>query len=254
MFPLAKVSTIKDFLHWRNWQAVLTYLGHVGRCDTDRSVSIYFAMLRVAKASKYWLLCVAVVSVIVLTFANGNTASRQWQWHVTVLALANLSGTTKNRNDRISFTPPKVAKVCSIVIVTCHSHWQFRLKNFANALEQYKIIYYIGLGNINKTTKKPNQLKSFIGQSIFLWNSGRYSQTILRKSCDHIFLLGFLMYERSQHLKLNFRRNFVFHKYDRKYFVRWFANFVLVFFLFFNFKWNIKIKDCFGFRQDASLE
>ncbi len=46
-----------------------------------------------------------------------------WQWNVTVaivLPLVTLGGVTKNRNDPISVTPPKMAKESTIVTVTCH--------------------------------------------------------------------------------------------------------------------------------------
>jgi len=46
------------------------------RRDRDGIISIYVASPKVAKASKYWLLCVTVAEVIALTFANGNTAQR----------------------------------------------------------------------------------------------------------------------------------------------------------------------------------
>ncbi len=52
---------LKDRLHWRCLLAKLsvtvtldcTCLGHLGRCDTDRIMSIYVTLPKVAKASKY---------------------------------------------------------------------------------------------------------------------------------------------------------------------------------------------------------
>ncbi len=68
-----------DHLHWRHLLAitpvaatsVFSCLGHIGQRDTDRIVSIYVVPPKVAKAS---LSRVTVAGVIMLTFANGNTA------------------------------------------------------------------------------------------------------------------------------------------------------------------------------------
>ncbi len=52
-----------------------TCLGHLGRRDRDRIISISVASLRVAKAStRVSLSRVVVAGVIALTFANVNTA------------------------------------------------------------------------------------------------------------------------------------------------------------------------------------
>jgi hypothetical protein len=53
-----------------------TCLGHLGRCDTDRSVSINVATPKVAKTSTIRVAVAGIITgVIALTFANGNTAS-----------------------------------------------------------------------------------------------------------------------------------------------------------------------------------
>jgi hypothetical protein len=51
---------------------------------------------------------------------------------VTILALATLVGTAKNRNDTIFVMPPKVTKASAIVTVMCHCHQHFYLKNITN--------------------------------------------------------------------------------------------------------------------------
>ncbi len=51
------------------------------------------------------------------------------QWHLTgsvVTALATLGDATKNRNDPISVTPPKVAKASIIVTVACRCRQHYR--------------------------------------------------------------------------------------------------------------------------------
>jgi hypothetical protein len=56
-----KKMSLKDCLHWQclrtkpSVTATLdcTCLGHLGQCDTDRIISIYVALPKVAKASKY---------------------------------------------------------------------------------------------------------------------------------------------------------------------------------------------------------
>jgi hypothetical protein len=59
--PLQLVfPALMDSLHWQSWIAKmlailrhrLTCLGHHGRCDTDRIISIYVVPPKVAKASK----------------------------------------------------------------------------------------------------------------------------------------------------------------------------------------------------------
>jgi hypothetical protein len=73
---------IKDHILWQHLLAitpvtvtsVFTCLGHLGRCNTDRIVSIYVAPLKVAKAR---LSCVAVAGIIALTFSNGNVLMAQ---------------------------------------------------------------------------------------------------------------------------------------------------------------------------------
>jgi len=52
-----------------------------------------------------------------------------WQkWH----AAATLGGTTKDRNDPICVTSPKVAKASTLVTVACCCPWRYHLKNIAN--------------------------------------------------------------------------------------------------------------------------
>jgi hypothetical protein len=55
----SRVAGIIDHLHWQSLLAQslaischsLTYIGHLGQCDTDRIVSIYVTPPKVAKAS-----------------------------------------------------------------------------------------------------------------------------------------------------------------------------------------------------------
>jgi hypothetical protein len=70
---------VKDHLHWQHLLAIMpatatsvfTCLGHLGQCNTDRIISIYVMLPKVAKAR---LSRVVVASVIELTFAIGNLA------------------------------------------------------------------------------------------------------------------------------------------------------------------------------------
>ncbi len=50
-----------------------------------------------------------------------------------VLALATLGDATRNRNNPICVTQPKVAKASAMACVTCHCHWRY-----CNKLRQCK--------------------------------------------------------------------------------------------------------------------
>jgi hypothetical protein len=58
-----------------NSDTYCTCLGHLGRCDTDRIVSINVATPKVAKMSTIRVAVAGVITgIFALTFANGNTA------------------------------------------------------------------------------------------------------------------------------------------------------------------------------------
>ncbi len=72
---------------WRQWHATVRNsicLGHPGQYDTDKIISIYVALLKVAKDSKEGTIHIGlwcdiardIVGIIALNFANVNTAKR----------------------------------------------------------------------------------------------------------------------------------------------------------------------------------
>jgi hypothetical protein len=104
----------------------IIYIGDIYKrnCQRQRHVTVTLGSMTVLA-----LATLGNATVLALaTLGNSTVLALATLGNATVFALAILGGATRNRNNPICFTSPKVAKASTMVTVVCRCHQHFRLQ------------------------------------------------------------------------------------------------------------------------------